>query len=106
MLSFKEMLDDDINNVFLNIDEFGSKHNIEGEEITCIFDDEALRQRQSGAEIGVSESSLLIFARTNDLPFRKGVDEHLCVDHKEYTIDAWDENMGMTQIALSQVRTA
>lgn len=105
-MTFQEMIGNDIKNVFLNVEELGSKHLIEGKEITCIFDDEALRERQAGAELGVSESSLLIFANTKDLPCRKGVDEHLLVDHKEYTIDAWDENMGMTQIALSQVRTA
>lgn len=105
-MSLQEILENDIKNVFLNVDEFGSKHLIESKEIICIFDDEALRERQAGAELGVSESSLLIFARTKDLPCRKGVNEHLLVDHKEYTIDAWDENMGMTQIALSQVRTA
>lgn len=105
-MSFKEMLEQDINNVFLNIDEFGSKHFIEGREITCIFDDEALRERQSGSELGVSESSILIFANTKDLPSPKGVNEHINVDGKEYTVDAWDENMGMTQIALSGVNSA
>lgn len=105
MSQFKDMLNGDIDNVFLNTDELASKHNIEGKEITCIFDDEALRERQAGAELGVSESSLLIFAKTSDLPFKKEPKEILNVDHKEYTIDAWDENMGMTQIALSQVTT-
>ena len=105
-MTFKEMLESDIKNVFLNIDELGSLHLIEGKEIICIFDDEALRERQAGAELGVSESSLLIFANTGDLPCKKGAGEHLLVDHKEYLVDTWDENMGMTQIALSQVKTA
>ncbi len=63
-MTFQEMLENDIKNVFLNVEELGSKHLIEGKEITCIFDDEALRERQAGAELGVSESSLLIFANT------------------------------------------
>ena len=105
-MTFKEMLESDIKNVFLNIDELGSLHLIEGKEIICIFDDEALRERQAGAELGVSESSILIFANTDDLPCKKGAGEHLLVDHQEYLVDAWDENMGITQIALSQVRTA
>ncbi len=105
-MNFQEMLENDIHNVFLNIEELGSLHSIEGKEITCIFDDEALRERQAGAELGVSESSVLIFACTKDLPCRKGVGQHLLVDHQEYLVDAWDENMGMTQIALSHVQTA
>ena len=105
-MNFQEMLENDLDNVFLNIDELGTLHSIEGKEILCIFDDEALRERQAGAELGVSESSILIFAKTKDLPCQKGVNQHLKVDHREYTIDAWDENMGMTQIALSGVRSA
>ncbi len=104
-MTFKEMLQDDIQNVFLNLDEFGSKHFFEGKEITCIFDDEALRARQSGAELGVSESDVLIFAATDDLPCRKGAGEHILIDGREHIINTWDENMGMTQITLSQVIT-
>ncbi len=105
-MSFKEMLKSDIENVFLNTDEFASTHTIEGKEITCIFDDEALRERQSGSELGVSESDVLIFAHTDDLPSKKGAGEHVNVDGIEYIVNTWDENMGMTQIALSQTVTA
>lgn len=105
-MNFREMLDDDIKNVFLNVEEFGSEHFVEGKKITCIFDDEALRERQSGNELGVSESSMLLYACVNDLPSQKGAGEHLLVDGKEYVIDDWAVNMGMATIALSQTRTA
>lgn len=105
-MSFQEMLDNDIRNVFLNIDEFGSEHFVEGKKITCIFDDEALRERQSGNELGVSESSLLLYAHVNDLPPQKGAGEHLLIDGREYVIDDWAVNMGMANITLSQTRTA
>ena len=105
-MTFQEMLDDDIRNVFLNIDEFGSKHFVEGKEIICIFDDEALRERQAGNELRVSESALLLSAHINDLPPQKGAGEHLLIDGREYVIDDWAVNMGMAHIALSQTRTA
>ena len=59
-MNFREMLDDDIKNVFLNVEEFGSEHFVEGKKITCIFDDEALRERQSGNELGAIARSLVI----------------------------------------------
>lgn len=105
-MSFQEMLDNDIKNVFLNLDEFGEKHIVEGDEIICIFDDEALRERQSGNELGVSESSILLFANTKDLPPPKGAGEHLMIDGGEYIINDWAVNKGMAQIALTQTRTA
>lgn len=105
-MNFKNMLKFDIENVFMNTDELAAKHYIEGVEITCIVDDEALRERQSGSELGVSESSLLIFAHTSDLPYKKGAGEHINLDGREYIVDTWDENLGITQIALTQSITA
>ena len=37
-MSFKEDIESDINGVFLNLEEFAEKHRIEGQEITCILD--------------------------------------------------------------------
>ena len=91
----------DLDNVFLNLDDFAETHLVEGKEIQCVLDDEALKTRQGSAEIGIDESTLLLFAKIEDLPEKKkgGV---LNVDHKIYKIDDWKVNFGMAEIALSQ----
>ena len=100
-MSFNDDVAADINEVFMNIEEFGTPHSIEGgDPITCIFDDEALRERLSGQEIGVAESTVLLFANTADLPPKKPAGSHLNVDGGEYLIDDWAEDMGVSQIAL------
>jgi len=100
-MGFKEDVATDINEVFMNIEEYGTLHSIEGgEPITCIFDDETLRERLSGQEIGVAESTVLLFASTADLPSKKPAGSHLNIDGGEYIIDDWAEDMGMSQIAL------
>ena len=104
MFSFRDLVENDIKNVFLNLDEHGTRHVVEGSEITCIFDDEALRERQSGNELGVAESNLLLFAHVDDLPSAKDAGEHLEIDGKEYIVDDWSVNERMAQIALSQVK--
>ena len=104
MSYFRELVENDIKNVFLNLEELGTRHFVEGNEITCVFDDEALRERQSGNELGVAESTLLLFAHVEDLPSAKDAGEHLEIDGKEYIVDDWSVNEQMVQITLSQVK--
>lgn len=103
-MSFKDMVQRD-RGIFLNIDEFGELHKVEGKQITIVIDDNKLRERQSGAEVGVAESSLLLFAYAEDLPPRREAGESINVDGREYIVDDWSEDMGVAQIALGQTRT-
>lgn len=98
-MSLKGEIINDIDNVFLNFDDFAEEHIIEGKKVLCIYDEETLKTRQGSAEIGVDESTLLLFAKVEDLPKRKkgGL---LNVDHKEYMIDDWNVNFAMAEIAL------
>ena len=50
--SFKEMVERDRRLVFLDLDEFGEEHRVEGKTITVVLDDNALKQRQGGARAG------------------------------------------------------
>jgi hypothetical protein len=101
--TFKDQVVKDIELVFLNLDEFGETHEVEGREITIVIDDDALITRK-GAELGVAESSLLIFARCEDLPERKAPGSAINIDGREYIVDDWTESTGVAQIALSQHR--
>jgi len=103
-MSFKDMVQKD-RGIFLNIDEFGEVHKVEGKQITVVIDDNRLRERQGGAEVGVAESSLLLFAYSEDLPPRREAGESINVDGREYIVDDWSEDMGVAQIALGQNRT-
>jgi len=103
-MSFKDMVQKD-RGIFLNIDEFGEVHKVEGKLITVVIDDNRLRERQGGAEVGVAESSLLLFAYSEDLPPRREAGESINVDGREYIVDDWSEDMGVAQIALGQRRT-
>lgn len=105
MSTFKDMVQAD-RSIFLNIDEFGELHKVESKDITVVIDDNTLRERQGGAEAGVAESSLLLFAYVEDLPARRASGESINVDGREYIVDDWSEDMGVAQLALGQNRTA
>ena len=100
MSFFKDMVAKD-RDIFLNLDELGEEHDVAGKNITCIFDDEALRERQGGAELAVAESSILLIAKCEDLPNRKGYGAQLMIDGRPYSVNTWDVNMGMATITLS-----
>jgi len=102
-MSFKEMVARD-RALFLNLDEFGEEHRIDGKMVTVVLDDNALKERQGGAELSVAESSLLIYAAVEDLPTPKAPGAGMNVDGREYIVDDWSIDMGIATVALRQNR--
>lgn len=99
---FKDMVSHDISNVFLNIDIFGTEYQIEGKKTKIVIDDDELKERQGGQDVAVAESSVLFYARTKDLPKRKLPGSNLNYRGCEYLIDLWQDDMGLSTIALSR----
>lgn len=100
MSAFQDMVRQDLD-VFFNPDEFGEEHTIDGETVTCIVDDQTCRDRKGGAEFAVSQSTVFLFARSGDLPPRREPGEELRFDGVPYTIETWDEDMGVSSVSLS-----
>ena len=103
--SFKAMVEADRRRTFLNLDEFGEQHAVEGRAIAAVLDDNALKERQGGQELSVAESSLLLYAAVEDLPARRPAGEGLNVDGREYIVNDWSEDMGIATVALGQTVT-
>lgn len=98
-MTFKEELLEDIDNIFLNLDEFGERHLVDGKTIICMLDDDSLKLRQGSNELSISDSSLLLFAKKSDLP-RKVVGDDILIDGKVYIVDDWKVNLGMAEVVL------
>lgn len=103
--SFKEMVAKDVHSTFLNLEEFGEEHRVEGKTITAVIDENALKERQGGQELSVAESSLLLYAAVEDLPARRPAGEGLNVDGREYIVNDWSEDTGIATVALGQTVT-
>lgn len=99
-MTLKDEIAEDIYNVFLNEDDFGEEHIVNGTVIKCMFDDDKLTERQGSNELAVSDSSLLLFAKNSDLPPRMVNGERMTIDGKNYVVDDWKENLGMSEIVL------
>lgn len=104
-MTFKEMVAADNAATFLNLDEFGEIHTVEGQQITAIMDSQALKERQAGAELSVAEASLLLYAAVGDLPEERAPGATLNIDGCEYIVSDWSVDEGMATIALSGARS-
>ena len=100
-MSFKDDILNDINNVFLNLEDFGEEHIINGKPVICTFDEDALKIRSGSNELNVSESTLLLFVKESDLP-RKVAGDDLHIDGRIYVVDDWKVNLGVAEVALHQ----
>ena len=105
MGGFKDMVAADLSTVFLDLETFGEKYNIEGKEIPILLDDDELKERQGGQDLAVAESATLFYAISEKLPPRRPPGATLVVNGRVCTIDAWGEAMGMATIVLRETIT-
>lgn len=91
--------------VFLNLDEFGDKHVIEGRIIAAVVDDEVFGESKKGEDIGLAAFDLVLYARVEDLPPQRPSGECLNVDGKECVILSWSTDAGMASVYLSHQMT-
>ena len=99
-MSFKDIVASDINNVFLNLDDFGEEHVVEDKNIICVIDESGMHEQQGGAVAAVGQSTMNLYAKSEDLPDRKGYGAELMVDGIPYIVNTWYENMGMSTVNL------
>lgn len=102
MSGFKDMVDDDRLNVFLDTDFFGELYCIEGNEIPIVLDNDELKERQAGQDLAIAESATLFYARVEDLPPRRAAGENLNVNGRECLIDDWQQDQGMATVTLRE----
>jgi len=93
MSAFQEMVASDIDNVFLNLDEFGEKHKIDRATITCCLQDAELNAVNNLRFM--SESTLRMYAREADLPKRRNPGQTVHIDGVGHTVVTWKVEMGM-----------
>jgi len=102
--AFKEQVARDRKDVFINADEFGSAHTIDGIPVDMVIDNDELRQR--GDRSGLDLGALLFFARVEDMPWKPSVDRELLFDGKYMYVRTFNEDDGVYEITLAQNRSA
>jgi hypothetical protein len=104
-MSFKEQLMRDLDNVFLNLDEFAETCRVEGKEISAVLDKDDFTKMKQGQILGLVRADILLFAKAEDLPTEKNPGSLLNVNGREYIVESWGTDTGLSEIALLQNRT-
>lgn len=106
MSAFKDMVAADNKDVFLNMDEFGEKHNLNGTDCQCILQNSAAVQALSIGE-GLHKTYpelygdyLVVNVESGDLSEIPVYGQLFSVDDKNYLVDTVKEDMGMLTIGL------
>lgn len=106
MSGFKNLVARDIENVFLNIDEFAEEHNLNGTTCKCILQDVSVAEglyideQMSQSYPRLYGSRLLVNCKTAALPEVPVTDQNFRVDGKLYIVESCDNDMGMLTIQL------
>lgn len=82
-MSLKDVIAADINNVFLNTKEFAETHTIDGEEITCILDEDKSSPNKTD---GVYNMRRRLFVSGEALGYRPEPDQKIRIDNSYYYV--------------------
>lgn len=102
-MGFKDMVQEDIKNIFLNPEEFGEPHMIDGKEMTIIVDENELIEREKKTKTmaeGLHVKQLLIYVSKEDFGPEPLVNRLLELDGDNYTVTDVSSEMGIYAISL------
>lgn len=104
-MNFKEAMEDDIKNVFLDIETFGEPHTVNGKEITVCIQDGLFRERDGrfteNRRTGLFENSCTMYVSAQDFGKPKA-ETSLDIDGKQYRVLAALDEGGIRRIELER----
>ena len=108
-MTFKAQVLSDIENVFINLNEFGEECTIiiGSTEIAAhiVRDDDTLRERSDSAAQGIYLGEKLIFIKAETLPGRPAIGSRLTLDGKAYMVNSCVESMGLYELRVGANKT-
>nr|DAJ74485.1 MAG TPA: ATP-binding sugar transporter [Caudoviricetes sp.] len=106
--SFKEILNQDIENVFLNTLEFADIHNVDGKNMPIQIDDNEVIEREKKAKSnmdGVYVKQKLIYVKAKDFGPLPAIGRQIMLDGKRYLITDSTDEYGIYTITLEGNRS-
>ncbi len=107
-MSFKDVLQKDIKQVFLNFEEYGEIHTISGQEVLIIIDENELTEREKRIRRNEGElhrKQLLFYIAAEDFGPLPDPGKMLNLDGKQYKITEAENEDGIYSISLEAVKS-
>lgn len=107
-MGFKEMLFEDIKNIFLNVEEFGEIHTINQKEMLVVIDEMELTERskkqiESGRIDGIYKRQILLYVARKDFGKMPAIGSNLNVDSSKWRVADVSNEGGVYSITLGSV---
>lgn len=103
-MGFKDAIKSDIANVFLNSNEFGTEHTLNGRKVICVVDEEKFQNKQKNGlistEEGVFQNGFTLFIGYPYLKLQPHTGESITIDGVKYEVAASKSDMDMFEIDL------
>lgn len=108
-MTFKEMMREDISNVFLNQDEFGEQHTVNGREgVSIILDDiELLNREKFRKEVkddGTSLNHSMFYVKASDFGRLPKAGQQVTIDGLNFQVEKAANEQGIYSITIRAVR--
>ena len=107
-MGFKDVLRQDIRQVFLNFKEFGEMHRIYGQDVLIIIDENELTEREKRIrrdEGELHKKQLLFYIAAEDFGSLPAPGKVLNLDGKQYKITEAENEDGIYSISLEAVKS-
>ncbi len=95
-MNFKEILRNDVKEVFLNPSEFGEEHTVNGKKMVIIIDDNELTEREKRIKShmdGIYKKQTLVYVHALDFGPLPGVGKPVVIDGLTFIVtDSINEN--------------
>lgn len=110
-MNFKDVLKEDVYNVFINLDEFGEEHIINGKMAIVVIDDDLsddtvninLAGEATRGNSGLYNNQKILYISTEDLPGKPKVNSYMEIDGKRHIVTASSIQSGLYKITLEAV---
>lgn len=104
-MNFKAQVQLDNLTTFLNPNEFGEEHDIDGVMITVVMDQELINKRSQVMAEGTYISRLVLFVRLVDLGYMPVEGQMMRVDNSPYLVVQVGHDMGILSVTLEGNQT-
>ncbi|MDA3731665.1 hypothetical protein PBV87_09270 [Niameybacter massiliensis] len=99
-MNLKKIIEEDLQNVFFNTNEFAEIHVLDDKEVPIIIDEDEIQKRRIQAAEGTYVGEKLVLIQSKYFKRKPVEGRSLRLDHKEYFIVSCKETDGIFEITL------
>jgi|LSPZ01.1.fsa_nt_gi hypothetical protein len=101
-MNLKDVIAEDIDNVFFNTDDFSDEAIIDGRAVPIILDNDALNGKSDVYAMGLAEGEQLIFIKEKDMFRLPQPGEQMTINGKQWYIRHAISNAGVFELRIGK----